>query len=1131
MTLANSTTLNIGDSDIILGSLSVSEASSGSTEFSIGTAIAKRLSFQLKNFNDEYSAYDFNDAQIVATITADADSTVDEANGIVSGFGGTMGSDSVVTLNGASMNDNGIVTLSGSSTTDNYTLGVFYVVEKPNYNGGTITFNALDGLYKTDRDYTTALTFPATLLQIYNELCTNCGIVPAQATIPNANYSVPVKPNLDATTAADMLCYIAQVSGTFAQMNSQGKLELKRYGDTSHSLSETFSMEVDTDDVVITGVKVTECFDETDTLKRQTVLNGTAAYALAIAENPLIGSGKAQAVADFLTSVYVGMQFRPLRITVPTNPEVHVGDSIVFTDYKGNTYSTYATEVDFSTNAPTTIAMNAASPERNSAVRYSAEAKALAESKRLVENEKTARELAIEQIAQQIAGAGGMYETTVAQTGGGNIYYLHNKPTLAESTTILRIDDTGIYISNDGGQTYPIGLDYSGTEILDKIYAIGIDADYITTGKITSAQSGFGFDLDNGSGNIGGWQINSNSLGTTTTVTYPGGYFTADDVTAARNAFRRNCTAAEYKYALEHYDLNMDGRVGMEDVSYIQNIANGQTISYDRTIEMSPYGVVPYKIESDFTDRSYTLLSAGSITLGNGSGSATIFNSGSSLLFTNSETGVGGYFSISNGSISYKHATSQGGDMTISGGLVADVSDLTSVHYSNGIVFDHSFTYGTTDQDKQGWLRVLSETGGVDPVIAFEIATGNGAGVKEQIVVRQYNTSNAVARELKLFDTSGNTSVPGKLYTKTAFGYIGANSTYDVIKFKEGDEWGQGVIIGAGGLTVIGGGESADAIAATYSSGGEEALVLTSDQAVYVKTGVQNGAAKAKTSTFYADGTLEIPNALHTGDVKYYGHIVGGADGTVNMWVCLGTLTSSGDSSNVIITLYTGDGYNGNERQNTTIRIRIKDGYQSTHSTSSAFGATVTFEDSPNMAGNDIWKTAVRVRATAYNVCQVWVKLPWSYYNGEYTVEGRFHDWVHSGARQSSDPTSGVSQSVDYYGSWGIGKNTSGYIRFSQGANKMQIAWKQVTVSTAWTSAWNSLWESSLIDVGGWAASFNARPASAAAAFGNGNTRGAMFESNTGASATSAGKYYLVNTGKITDSASMIVTVIAVGSW
>ena len=45
--------------------------------------------------------------------------------------------------------------------------------------------------------------------------------------------------------------------------------------------------------------------------------------------------------------------------------------------------------------------------------------------------------------------------------------------------------------------------------------------------------------------------------------------------------------------------------------------------------------------------------------------------------------------------------------------------------------------------------------------MVMEIATGDDAGAGEQIVVRQYNTSNAVARELKLLDTSGNTSIPG----------------------------------------------------------------------------------------------------------------------------------------------------------------------------------------------------------------------------------------------------------------------------------------------------------------------------------------------------------------------------------
>ena len=1066
MTLADSTTLNIGDSDIILGSLSVSEASSGSTEFSIGTAISKRLSFQLKNFNDEYSAYDFNDAQIVATIIADADSTVDEANGIVSGFGGTMGSDSVVTLTGASMDDNGIVTLSGSTTTDNYTLGVFYVVEKPNYNGGTITFNALDGLYKTDRDYTTALTFPATLLQIYNELCTNCGIVPAQATIPNANYSVPVKPNLDATTAADMLCYIAQISGTFAQMNSQGKLELKRYGGTSHSLSETFSMEVDTDDVVITGVKVTECFDETDTLKRQTVLNGTAAYALTIAENPLIGSGKAQAVADFLTSVYVGMQFRPLRITVPTNPEVHVGDSIVFTDYKGNTYSTYATEVDFSTNAPTTIAMNAASPERNSAVRYSAEAKALAESKRLVENEKTARELAIDQIAQQIAGAGGMYETTVAQTGGGNIYYLHNKPTLAESTTILRIDDTGIYISNDGGQTYPIGLDYSGTEILDKIYAIGIDADYITTGLIQSRVSGFSLNMDTGVANLSNVNITGGTINVEQTSGGP--HYHSEFMNVK---YYDHSTTSTENYYLNEFSINSSGYyntyytarlpVGSErpatkdDYSgYTRGTfgSSGVYFSVKDGEANAAYRPYEFRLTNQLYDK--TTLTAG-------------YNATSGAVELNI------YPYSSSGSVTGQLVVS-GGRMGISAGKV---TALTTAPMGGLFMDGVAFTNPGTKND-QGWVRVLG-TGESDTVM--EIATGDDANGSEQIVFRRYNSSNAVERQFNIFNANGNSS-----------GFI-----FDGFSFS-----------GGGSYTVDANGNF------THKRN------TTTD---YWHLNANNGTANY--AVFWETGTTLM------GQTKYFGHTITGSDGTTNVWTRLGTLTSAGDASSAIITLYTGDGYNGSGRQNTIIRINIKDGWQSTQSASNAFGVSVTYEDSPNMNNNNIWSSAVSVRATAHNVCDVWVKLPWGYYNGEYTVEGRYSNWVHSGTRQTATPASGVYQDIKYHLTYGISTNTSGYIRFAQGEHYMQIAWKQVTVSTAWTSAWNSLWESSLIDVGGWAANFSARPASAASAFGNGNTRGAMFESNTGASATSAGKYYLVNTGKITDAASMVVTVIAVGPW
>ena len=68
----------------------------------------------------------------------------------------------------------------------------------------------------------------------------------------------------------------------------------------------------------------------------------------------------------------------------------------------------------------------------------------------------------------------------------------------------------------------------------------------------------------------------------------------------------------------------------------------------------------------------------------------------------------------------------------------------------------------------------ITGTGETDTVM--EIATGDDAGAGEQIVVRQYNTSNNVAREAKLFDTSGNTSFPNTLTS----GNVVSNGTVQV---------------------------------------------------------------------------------------------------------------------------------------------------------------------------------------------------------------------------------------------------------------------------------------------------------------------------------------------------------------
>lgn len=100
----------------------------------------------------------------------------------------------------------------------------------------------------------------------------------------------------------------------------------------------------------------------------------------------------------------------------------------------------------------------------------------------------------------------------------------------------------------------------------------------------------------------------------------------------------------------------------------------------------------------------------------------------------------------------YYLATTQ---MTVS---AAKLSTHFSTAPMGGLFADGvGFTNPTTRNDV-GWIRVTG-TGEADTVM--ELATGDDSGNGEQIVARQYNTSNTVVREMKLLDTSGNTTIPG----------------------------------------------------------------------------------------------------------------------------------------------------------------------------------------------------------------------------------------------------------------------------------------------------------------------------------------------------------------------------------
>ena len=76
------------------------------------------------------------------------------------------------------------------------------------------------------------------------------------------------------------------------------------------------------------------------------------------------------------------------------------------------------------------------------------------------------------------------------------------------------------------------------------------------------------------------------------------------------------------------------------------------------------------------------------------------------------------------------------------------------------------------------------------------------------------------------------------------------------------DSNGAYVGVGAGGLTVIGGGESTATTRASMTNGSEETMIVASDQDIKFFTGMQNGYDSRKIVTITAGGVLQAPQGI-----------------------------------------------------------------------------------------------------------------------------------------------------------------------------------------------------------------------------------------------------------------------------
>lgn len=453
VTLANGTVLELTEDDFSIDNNSLVD-SAGANSIPLGVALSRNVQLEIMNDDDHLSDYDFFGAKIRLYLTFELSSTIEKIE-----------------------------------------YGTFTVTQPETY-GSVVTIVGYDDMYKADKTYSTTLTFPATAKSVLIDSCDTCGILIGNSNFLHNDFQIPTMPSSE-YTHRQIIGFIAMIACGNARIDRTGHLQIMTYdfnydSGNVHTLTDYNTLTNDTNDVQVTGVQMTKTVTKTTTDEdgneneedvEELVKYGSDGYVLEI-ENPLV-AGHEETLVSWIYERFKDVTFRGFTMDYISYPIAEFGDKIKITDWRGKSFYSVLTDVNFVFFGYTTLKNSAESPMRNQSNYTSSEQKALIQGKELVEREKTNREIAVKKLNDTLKNSSGMYSTAEKQPDGSTIYYLHDKPTIAESQNVIKLTAETIGFSTDGGKNYPYGFTITGEMITRLLYVEGINADYINTGALT----------------------------------------------------------------------------------------------------------------------------------------------------------------------------------------------------------------------------------------------------------------------------------------------------------------------------------------------------------------------------------------------------------------------------------------------------------------------------------------------------------------------------------------------------------------------------------------------------------------------------------------------------------------------
>lgn len=489
---ASGESVPISDSKLWANGFEVNDSTSSNSTFTIGALIVGKLKIKLNNIYEDYSKYDFDKASVTAYVSK-------------------------------SFSD---------GTTEKLKIGE-YRVSETSYDGSLITLTCLDNVNNFNREYDSNLSYPTTAYEVVRDACIKCDVPFTMARFDNSDYVINEIPSDNQKlTYGQVIAYILQLSGLWGKCGHDGELLIGWYdmsqfdsqgydggtfnttttpysdgdsvdggtfkysdGDSAdggtftearnyHNIYTQKDLNVATDDVVITGVKVTVTSKE-DKTKDINALAGKEGYVISISDNPFISADKAQEVANYIFKKIGGMRFRPLDATLLSNPLIESGDVALVTDRKQNTYSCFISNRTFTVGSGTKISCDAENASRNSADKFSNETKAIAQARKVAQAQLSVYDKQMQLLTQLMSQSLGLFKTEQVQEDGSIIYIMHNKADLNSSNIQWKMTANGMAVSNDYGKTWKAGIDKDGNAIFNIMSAIGINFDWAHGGTLT----------------------------------------------------------------------------------------------------------------------------------------------------------------------------------------------------------------------------------------------------------------------------------------------------------------------------------------------------------------------------------------------------------------------------------------------------------------------------------------------------------------------------------------------------------------------------------------------------------------------------------------------------------------------